>query len=66
LQSAVKCGRLNIKDGRIVCPICKQKTNQAVRADTQAHNLAVWCRTCKAVHLVNIENGQCYVISRCR
>lgn len=66
LQNTPRCGKLVTKDGLIVCPVCKQKTNQAVRPDTQAKNLTVWCRTCKSIHLINIENGQCYVISRCR
>lgn len=66
MSTRQKSDKLNIKDGLIVCPNCKQKTNQAVRSDTEAVNLTLWCRNCKAVHLVNIEHGQCYVISRCR
>ena len=66
LASSGKSVKLIVKDGLIVCPNCKQKTNQAVRPDTEATNLTLWCRSCKAVHLVNIEHGQCYVISRCR
>lgn len=61
-----KCDRLAIKDGLIVCPVCRQKTNQAVRPETSAENLPLWCRHCKAVHIVHIDSGQCYVISRCR
>lgn len=61
-----KHDKLATKDGLIVCPNCKNKTNQAVREDTTATNLQLWCRTCKAVHLVNIDRGQCFVISRCR
>ena len=66
MQSWPEGAKLKLKDGLIVCPVCRKKTNQAVRSDTTAHNLAVWCRNCKAVHLVNIEFGQCFLISRCR
>lgn len=66
LQNDPKYGKLAVKNGLIVCPVCKQRTNQAVRPDTKATNLTVWCKNCKAIHLVNIENGQCYMISRCR
>ena len=66
LSTGAKSVKLVIKDRLIVCPNCKQKTNQAVRPDTEATNLPLWCRSCKAVHLVNIDHGQCYVISRCR
>lgn len=59
-------GKLSIKDGLVVCPVCRQKTNQQVIPETRAENLALWCRHCKAVHLVKIDCGQCYVISRCR
>lgn len=58
--------KLVVKDGLYVCPNCKQKTHQAARKDTEAKNLLLWCRNCKAKFLVNIENGQCFVISRCR
>lgn len=62
-QNGVK---LNMKDGYIVCPVCKRKTNQAVRPETTAKNLQLWCRNCKSVHLVDIDRGQCYMLSRCR
>lgn len=66
MQTGAKPAKLVTKDGLYVCPNCKQKTNQAARADTEARNLPLWCRTCKAVFLVNIEHGQCFVLSRCR
>lgn len=61
-----KYDTLVVKDGLIVCPNCYRKTNQAIRPDTVAKHLSLWCRSCKAVHLVNIDHGQCYLISRCR
>ena len=61
-----KGDKLSTKDGYVVCPVCRHKTNQALRPDTVANNLQLWCRNCKAVHLVKIERGQCYMLSRCR
>ena len=66
MQTGKNCDKLVVKDGLYVCPNCKQKTSQAAREDTEARNLSLWCRNCKAKFLVNIENGQCFVISRCR
>lgn len=63
MQNGVK---MAVKDGLIVCPVCKRKTNQAVRPDTTAENLQLWCRTCKTAHLVKIDRGQCYMLSWCR
>lgn len=65
MQVGFNSSKLIIKDRCIVCPACRQKTNQVVRPDTEAQNLQLWCRKCKAIHIVNIEHGQCYVISRC-
>ena len=61
-----KCGMLHVKAGLIVCPVCKNKTNQAMHPKTEATNLPLWCRTCKTQTIVNIANGQCYEVSRCR
>ena len=65
LQNIPKDGKLQVKDGRIVCPVCKQKTNQVVLPETKADYLQVWCPNCKAKHIVNINFGQCFVFSRC-
>jgi len=66
LQMNNQSGKLTIKDGMYVCPVCRQKTNQAASSDTQAMNLRLWCRHCKTVHIVNIISGQCSIVSRCR
>ena len=66
LQSTKKCGKLAVvKDSLVVCPNCRQKTNLALRPDTTARNLTLWCRRCKASYIVDIADGQCYVISQC-
>ena len=66
MRTANESAKMIVKDGYSVCPVCRQITNQAVRPETKATSLQLWCRHCKAVHLVNIDSGQCFVISRCR
>ena len=66
MQTHRESAKLVVKDGLVICPNCRRKTNQVVRSDTEARNLTLRCRSCKAVHLVNIADGQCYLISRCR
>lgn len=66
MPTTEKCGKLaTVKDGLVVCPNCRQKTSLTMRPDTAARNLKLWCRRCKASYLVNIADGQCYVLSRC-
>ncbi len=65
LQSKQNDGKLVTKDGLIVCPNCGRTTSQAVRSDTEARNLVLWCRRCKASNLVNIEHGACSLSSHC-
>lgn len=57
---------LDVKDGLYVCPVCRQKTQQAYDPKSNATYLRLWCRNCKSVHYVNIAFGQCSVVSRCR
>ena len=64
MQKLVKTDKLDVKEGRYVCPACKHRTTQAYNEATTAQNLLLWCKQCKAVHVVNIEFGQCYVVSR--
>lgn len=58
------CGKLIVKDGYVICPSCKMRTSQVVRPDTRATRLQIWCRHCKAIHIVDIESGQCF-FSQC-
>ena len=59
LQHVFESGTIVIKDGYVVCPTCRRKTSQAVRPDTVATHLQLWCRHCKTVHIVDIACGQC-------
>lgn len=64
MQTANTHDKLVIRNGYIVCPSCKLRTSQAVRPDTVARQLQLWCRHCKATYIVNIESGQCF-LSQC-
>ena len=64
MKLSQQSGKLVIKDGYVVCPTCRNKTTQIVRPDTKARHLQLWCRHCKATHIVDIESGQCFY-SRC-
>ncbi len=66
MQKQMEACRLIVRNGRYVCPNCKQTTNQKADAQTDASNLILWCRSCKAEYRVNIQRGQCFVLSRCR
>lgn len=58
--------KLSVKNRRYVCPNCKQLTNQQANPQTNAEHLILWCRSCKAEFVVNIDHGQCSIVSRCR
>lgn len=64
MQQVFASDRIVIKDGYVVCPTCRHKTSQAVRPDTVATHLQLWCRHCKTVHIVDIARGQCF-FSQC-
>ena len=50
-----KSGKLIVKDGWLMCPICRKGKLLKVRADTTAHNLPRKCKRCGQETLVNIE-----------
>lgn len=64
MQSEEKKSKLIVKDGYLICPVCRRKTSQKVLPSTKAENIPVFCRHCKSVPIVNIENSQCF-LSQC-
>lgn len=48
LKTIAKGAKLSIKDGHIVCPVCRMKTRQIIRPETEAKNLQVFCAQCKS------------------
>ncbi len=66
LQNRSETGMIRIKDGRIVCPICKRKTNSAVLPNSYGRNIPVFCPHCKQTHIVDINDGQSCIDSPSR
>ena len=52
-------GKLEVRGGRIVCPICGSRTDQVILPDTRAAKLPVWCRGGKRQLLGRIADGGC-------
>ena len=51
--------KLDIRNGWIVCPICKQnKRLLRIHPETEAKNLEVYCRYCKRAVILDIPKGQ--------
>lgn len=52
---------LTVRDGYLVCPRCLVNRKVVkVDQDTTAHNLAVFCRSCKLELKIDIVEGQCF------
>ena len=46
----------------LLCPICKSKTRNKIREDTQLKNFPLYCPKCKQVRLVNVQQLQITII----
>lgn len=55
LQSGQECGKLVIKNGWVMCPICGRGKLQKILPTTSAHDLPRPCKFCKHEIIVNIE-----------
>lgn len=52
---------LTVRDGYLVCPVCRRNRHLLrVLPNTNAQNVALWCRDCKHETVVNIVNSQCF------
>ena len=49
------CGKLIIKDGKVICPACEKATILHVWPNTTVRNLPRKCKRCGQVTIVNIE-----------
>lgn len=65
MKRETEYGKLNTKDGWLLCPSCRRRKVLQVRPDTTAKNLIVYCRDCRTETMVDIDQGQCFQ-SRCR
>jgi uncharacterized Zn finger protein (UPF0148 family) len=62
LQDALLCGKiLSVKDGFIVCPVCRKKMHGIrVTSRSQAANIQIKCETCKNAYSLIIDSGRCF------
>lgn len=56
LRDQESCGKLTVKDGWLLCPVCRKGKVLKVRADTEVKNLEVRCKLCRQKSLVNIKS----------
>lgn len=57
LQTTQERGKLVVKDGWLICPVCRRGKLLHAEYETQAVNLELWCRKCGSTVKVNIERG---------
>lgn len=50
-----KCGKLIVKDGWVICPVCSKGKILKINPNTTAHNLPRKCKRCGQETLVNID-----------
>jgi ribosomal protein S27AE len=55
LHRAEKSGKIIVKDGKVICPVCGKGTLLHVRPDTIVRNLPRKCKRCGQTTIVNIE-----------
>ncbi len=55
LQHHTNCGKLMVKDGWVICPVCGKGKLLLTRPDTSVRNLPRKCKRCGQETLVNIE-----------
>ncbi|MBS6347440.1 MAG: hypothetical protein KH443_01375 [Oscillospiraceae bacterium] len=51
----MRCGKLVIRDGWVICPVCRKGKLLKLRPDTTAQNLPCKCKRCGQESLVNID-----------
>ncbi len=57
LQTHGVCGKLTVKDGWLMCPICGRQKLLRLRPDTVAKALPVYCKRCGQESIVNIDQS---------
>ena len=55
--------KLELKNGRAVCPQCGRLLNVSVLPWTSADALPAWCRRCRWQGQLNINKGVCFIVS---
>lgn len=55
MQNGQNYGKLSVKDGWVICPVCGKGKLQKILPSTTAKNLPRKCKRCGQETLVNIE-----------
>ena len=55
LQATVQCGKISIKDGWALCPICNKGKLIKVLPTTTVHDLPCKCKKCGQISKIHIE-----------
>ena len=55
MQTDVRCGKLNTKDGWVICPVCGKGKLLKILPNTTVRNLPRKCKRCGQESIVNIE-----------
>lgn len=55
MQTDARCGKLIIRDGWVICPVCQKGKLLKLRPDTTTRNLPCKCKRCGQESLVNID-----------
>ena len=55
MQTTQERGKLVVKDGWLICPVCGKMRVLHLTEKTRATDLPVYCRRCRTETIVNIE-----------
>ena len=58
MQKQTETGKLVVKDGWVICPICGNKRWFRIGPETEARGLPVYCRDCKQEIILDITRGR--------
>ena len=53
MQTNMRCGKLVVRDGWVICPVCRKGKLLKLRPDTIARNLPCKCKRCGQESIVN-------------
>lgn len=54
MSNATTCGKINVKDGWVICPRCEKGKILKVRPDSAVKHLDCKCKLCGKISEVNI------------
>ena len=55
MQSNMRCGKIIVRDGWVICPVCRKGKLLKLLPDTAVRNLPVKCKRCGQETVVNID-----------